>query len=151
MRIALGQIMAQTFAGNRKASWRATGALVLGTALMLSPALLSSASAQLLGYASTQPSWFPSDNMMIAPVQPADEGDGSASVVPERLKRAIVAFDTHDALVFENLRGEVGIRRRQSLREIVGRFALALMKARFNLDAEDRLRPAVVNCLLRIP
>src|SRR3982074_1362500 len=95
MRIALGQIMTQTLAGNRRLSLRATGALVLGAALMLSPALLASASAQMLGYASTPQSFFPSDNMMVAPVQPADEGDGS--VVPERLRRTIVAFNTREA------------------------------------------------------
>jgi hypothetical protein len=52
MRIALGQIMTQTLAGNRRLSLRVTGALVLGAALMLSPALLASASAQMLGYAA---------------------------------------------------------------------------------------------------
>ena len=96
MRIASGQIMAQTFAG-KLLSWRATGALVLGTALMLSPALLESASAQVLGYASNAPMSFPSDNMMVAPAQPADDGDDSTAVVPERLKRAIVAFNTNEA------------------------------------------------------
>jgi lipoprotein-anchoring transpeptidase ErfK/SrfK len=95
MRIALGQIMTHTLAGNRRLSLRAAGALVLGAALMLSPALLSSASAQMLGYASTPQSFFPSDNMTVAPVQPADEGDGS--VVPERLRRTIVAFNTREA------------------------------------------------------
>jgi lipoprotein-anchoring transpeptidase ErfK/SrfK len=95
MRIASGQVMAQTFAG-KLLSWRATGALVLGTALLLSPALLESASAQLFGYASNAPMPFPSDNMMVAPAQPADDGDDSA-VMPERLKRAIVAFDTKEA------------------------------------------------------
>jgi lipoprotein-anchoring transpeptidase ErfK/SrfK len=89
--------MAQTSAGNRKASWRATGALVLGTALMLSPALLANAGAQVLGYASNAPMPFPSDNMMVAPAQPADDGDDSTRVVPARLKRTIVAFDTHEA------------------------------------------------------
>jgi len=99
MRIALGQIMAQTFAGNRRLPLRATGALVFGAALMLSPALLSSASAQVLGYASAPQSAFPSDNIMLAPTEPAltDEGDGSASVLPERLRRAVVAFDTREA------------------------------------------------------
>ena len=96
MRIALGQVMAQTFAGTRRLSWRATGALVLGTAMLLSPALLESASAQLLGYASSAPMAFPSDNLMVAPAQPADDGD-DAVVMPERLKRAIVAFDTREA------------------------------------------------------
>jgi lipoprotein-anchoring transpeptidase ErfK/SrfK len=85
--------MAQTFAGNRIPSLlRATGALALGAALMLSPALLSSVSAQVLGYAPAPQSSFPSDNMIIAP---ADENDGS--VVPERLRRAVVAFNTNEA------------------------------------------------------
>jgi len=83
--------MAQTFAGSL--SWRATGALVIGAALMLSPALLSSAGAQMLGYASTSSASFPSDNIMVEPTQP--EGDGS--MVPERLRRTIVAFNTHEA------------------------------------------------------
>jgi lipoprotein-anchoring transpeptidase ErfK/SrfK len=100
MRIALGQIMAQTFAGNRRLSSRVTGALLFGAALMLAPALFSStASAQVLGYASGPQSSFPSDNMMLAPIQPAlsDDGDGSGSVVPERLRRAEVAFDSREA------------------------------------------------------
>ncbi|MES2195264.1 MAG: L,D-transpeptidase [Pseudomonadota bacterium] len=84
--------MTQTFAG--KLSRRATGALVLGAALLLSPALLETASAQVLGYASTAPMAFPSDNLM---VQPSDEGDDSTAVMPERLKRTIVAFDTREA------------------------------------------------------
>jgi lipoprotein-anchoring transpeptidase ErfK/SrfK len=100
MRIALGQIMAQTFAGNRRLSWRATGALALGAALVLSPAMFSStASAQVLGYASAPQSLFPSDNMMLAPTEPAlsDDGAGSGTVVPERLRRTEVAFDSREA------------------------------------------------------
>ena len=100
MRVALGQIMAQTFAGNRRLSSRATGALVFGAALMLSPAMFSTtASAQLLGYASPSQSSFPSDNMTLAPTEPAlsDDGDGSGSVVPERLRRAEVAFNSREA------------------------------------------------------
>jgi lipoprotein-anchoring transpeptidase ErfK/SrfK len=99
MRIALGQIMANTFAGNRKLSLRATGALAFGAALILSPILLpSEASAQALGYASAPQSLFPTDNTMLAPAGAAltDEGDGSGSMVPERLRRAIVAFDTRE-------------------------------------------------------
>jgi hypothetical protein len=59
---------------------RPTGALVLGAALLLSPAWLSGANAQVFGYAATPQSAFPSENMQL------DEGDGSA--VPERLKRS---------------------------------------------------------------
>jgi lipoprotein-anchoring transpeptidase ErfK/SrfK len=100
MRIANGAPMTQTFAGNRRLSSRAANALVFASALMLAPALFSSsASAQLLGYASAPQSSFPSDNMMVAPDQQAlsDDGDGSASVLPERLRRTNVAFDTREA------------------------------------------------------
>jgi lipoprotein-anchoring transpeptidase ErfK/SrfK len=100
MRIAMGQIMTQTFAGNRRPSPRVTNALIFAGALLLAPAILSSgASAQVLGYASAPQSASPSDNMMLAPVEPAltDEGDGSTSVVPERLRRTIVSFATREA------------------------------------------------------
>jgi lipoprotein-anchoring transpeptidase ErfK/SrfK len=98
MRIAMGRHMTQTFAGNRRPSSRAVNALILAGSLVLAPALFSSAaSAQLLGYASAPQNSFPSDNMMVAPAQPADEGDGSAGMIPERLRRANVAFDTREA------------------------------------------------------
>ena len=99
MRITSGQIMTQTFAANRRPSLRATNALIFAASLVLAPALLSSAaSAQVLGYASTPQTAFPSDNMM-APVEPSlsDEGDGSAGVLPERLRRTVVAFETREA------------------------------------------------------
>ena len=100
MRIANGAPMTQTFAGNRRLSSRAANALVFAGALILAPAIFtSSASAQLLGYASAPQSSFPSDNMMVAPDQQAlsDDGDGSAGVLPERLRRTNVAFDTREA------------------------------------------------------
>jgi lipoprotein-anchoring transpeptidase ErfK/SrfK len=57
--------------------------------LLIAPALLcSAADAQVLGYAPAPQSAFPSDNII-------NEGDGS--VVPERLRRAIVAFNTGEA------------------------------------------------------
>jgi lipoprotein-anchoring transpeptidase ErfK/SrfK len=100
--------MAQTFAAgrwqssraSRASASRASHALIFAGALLLAPTIFSStASAQALGYASTQQSSFPSANMMLAPSEPAltDQGDGRASVVPERLRRAIVAFDTREA------------------------------------------------------
>jgi lipoprotein-anchoring transpeptidase ErfK/SrfK len=98
MRIALGRIMTQTFTGNRRRFPRATGALMFGAALILSPVLLSgNANAQALGYAAAPPSAFPSDNIMLAPNEPAasDEGDGVA--LPERLRRTIVSLDTGEA------------------------------------------------------
>ena len=71
MRIATGQIMTQTFSGNRRPSPRATSALVFAGALLLAPVVLSSAaSAQVLGYAPAPQSAFPSDNMMVAPTSP---------------------------------------------------------------------------------
>jgi lipoprotein-anchoring transpeptidase ErfK/SrfK len=100
MRIRSGQIMTHTLAGNRRLSLRATGALALGAAVMLSPILFTSAArAQALSYASAPQNGFPSDNMMFPQNQPAlsDDGDGAGSVVPERLRRAVVAFDSREA------------------------------------------------------
>jgi lipoprotein-anchoring transpeptidase ErfK/SrfK len=98
MRIAMGRHMTQIFAGNRWPSSRAANALILAGALVLAPVIFSnSASAQVLGYASAPQSSFPSDNMMVAPLALSDDGDGSASMVPERLRRATVAFDTREA------------------------------------------------------
>ncbi|HEY4974537.1 MAG TPA: hypothetical protein VII41_13070, partial [Steroidobacteraceae bacterium] len=72
MRIALGQIMTQTFAGNCRLSLRASGALVFGALLTVSPAIFSgAANAQPLGYASAQPGGFPSDDLMPASTEPA--------------------------------------------------------------------------------
>jgi lipoprotein-anchoring transpeptidase ErfK/SrfK len=97
--IERGRHMTQNLKANRRPSLRATSALVFAGALLLVPTLLpSAASAQVLGFASPPQSSFPSDNMMLAPVQPAltDEGDGSSTVVPERLRRAVVAFDSRE-------------------------------------------------------
>jgi lipoprotein-anchoring transpeptidase ErfK/SrfK len=81
--------MAQNNKGNRGQPMRAISALFFAGALLIAPALLcSAASAQVLGYAPAPQSVFPSDSII-------DEGDGS--VVPERLRRAIVAFNTNEA------------------------------------------------------
>jgi lipoprotein-anchoring transpeptidase ErfK/SrfK len=91
--------MAHSFTGNRRHSLRATNALVFAGVLLLAPAILAStASAQVLGYASAPQSSFPSDNIMLAPAEPAltDDGDGSSSVLPERLRRTTVAFDSRE-------------------------------------------------------
>src|ERR1700687_3772853 len=92
--------MSYNLTAHRRQSPRATSALIFAGSLLLAPAIFSSAaSAQVLGYASPPQSSFPSDNMMVAPDQPAlsDEGDASSSVVPERLRRAVIAFDTREA------------------------------------------------------
>ena len=71
-----------------------TNALVFAGALLIAPVIFSGeAGAQALGYAPAPQSAFPADNIMVAP----DEGDGSGSVVPERLRRAVVALDTSEA------------------------------------------------------
>ena len=86
----MGQHMTRLFAANHGQSVRATSALVVAGALLLAPAVFTSpAYAQALGYASTQPIAFPSKNMTL------DEGDGSP--VPERLRRAVVVYDTREA------------------------------------------------------
>jgi lipoprotein-anchoring transpeptidase ErfK/SrfK len=99
-----GQHMAQNFAGNRSQPLRATNTLIFAGALLLAPAILSSGASaqgrgQVLGYASAPQSSLQSDGMMLAPVQPGltDEGDGSSGVVPERLRRAVIALDTREA------------------------------------------------------
>src|SRR5258706_2340522 len=95
-----GQIMTQKFAGIRRQSSRVTSRMILAAALLLAPALTSGeACAQLLAYASTPQSSFPSDNAMVAPPASSltDEGAGSGSALPERLRRATVSFDTREA------------------------------------------------------
>jgi lipoprotein-anchoring transpeptidase ErfK/SrfK len=99
----MGRHMTQTLSGvlldRRSQSRRVTRALALGGALLVSAFFSSEASAQVLGYASTPQSAFPSDNVMVAPNDPAiDEGnDGSTAVLPERLQRATVNLDTREA------------------------------------------------------
>jgi lipoprotein-anchoring transpeptidase ErfK/SrfK len=96
MRIAPGQIMTQTIAGIRRLSPRVTNALVLAAAMVLAPVVFSStASAQVLGYAAAPQSVFPSGNM-VAPDRPA-LADDDGSMLPERLRRTVVALDSREA------------------------------------------------------
>jgi len=77
---------------DRRLSSRVASALVLVSAVLLVPLTMSgAANAQALGYASIQPNGFPSDEVMVEPALP-NEG-----VVPERLRRAVVAFNTTEA------------------------------------------------------
>jgi lipoprotein-anchoring transpeptidase ErfK/SrfK len=81
-----GSSMTQSL--DRRPPSRVARAFVLLSAVLLAPSLFSSAaSAQTLGYASTQPMAFPTDEVL-AP----DEG-----ATPERLRRAVVAFSTTEA------------------------------------------------------
>jgi lipoprotein-anchoring transpeptidase ErfK/SrfK len=86
--------MAQ-FSENRRQASRASNALMFAAALMLTPFGATSASAQLLGYAAAPPSAFPSNSMTLT--APDDEAEGSSPVLPERLRRAVVAFETREA------------------------------------------------------
>ena len=100
MRIAMGQVMAQNFAAIRTQSRRATSALIFA-GVLLAPAVLAGA-AKRARRSATQPSpqsGVPSDDVMSAPADPAlmDEGNGSESVLPERLRRAVVSLDTREA------------------------------------------------------
>src|SRR4051794_28772040 len=87
MRIQTGSPMTQST--HRRLSSRVTHALALSAALLLAPSVFSgAASAQTLGYASTQPNPFPTDEVIV------EQPEG---VVPERLRRTIVAFNTTEA------------------------------------------------------
>jgi lipoprotein-anchoring transpeptidase ErfK/SrfK len=67
---------------------RVASALVLVSAVLLAPVAVSSAAnAQTFGYASAQPGAYPGDEVLAS-----DEG-----ATPERLRRAVVAFDTKEA------------------------------------------------------
>src|SRR5258708_32462615 len=82
----MGRFMTQA-RENRRLRPRVTTALVFAGAFLLAPAILSTqANAQILGYAPAQRSSFPADNLMTA-----------QSVLPERLRRTTVAFDTREA------------------------------------------------------
>jgi lipoprotein-anchoring transpeptidase ErfK/SrfK len=95
----MGQLMTQGSNGNRRHHLRVTSAIMFAGALLSAPATLSSAaSAQIIGYASPLQSSLPSNTAMLAPpAASSDQSAGSASVAPERLRRAIVAFDTREA------------------------------------------------------
>jgi lipoprotein-anchoring transpeptidase ErfK/SrfK len=92
--------MSQHLAGFRWQSRRMTHTLMLAGTLAASALLPAAANAQLLGYASAPQSSFPSNNIMIAPDQPAlSDGDGSPAntLLPERLRRVVVNLDTREA------------------------------------------------------
>jgi lipoprotein-anchoring transpeptidase ErfK/SrfK len=90
--------MTQILAG--RPSPRATGALIFVGALLLAPVLFTSAaSAQAPGQAFGYAPQDPSNDVALAPTDPAlsNQGDGNAYVLPERLRRTTVALDTREA------------------------------------------------------
>ncbi|KAH2321340.1 hypothetical protein KXW87_001198, partial [Aspergillus fumigatus] len=89
MRISTGQHMTQSISSRRRPLGREK---LLLAALLIAPAFIATtASAQTLGYAPLQPN-FPSDYVT------SDESTEAVDApVPERLRRAVVAFDTREA------------------------------------------------------
>jgi lipoprotein-anchoring transpeptidase ErfK/SrfK len=83
--------MTQNFSARRHLSCAAIALASAGT-LFLSASLVSSAHAQSLGYAPTEPSAFPQGYVNDG-AAPQDED----SVLPERLRRQVVNFDTREA------------------------------------------------------
>jgi lipoprotein-anchoring transpeptidase ErfK/SrfK len=82
--------MAQISEHRRQAS-RATRALIFAATLLAPAWMATQASAQVLGYAAAPSGAFPSEDAALA--LPQDE----AAPVPERLRRAVVAYDTREA------------------------------------------------------
>jgi lipoprotein-anchoring transpeptidase ErfK/SrfK len=75
---------------SRRQPSRRISVLAFATAVFIAPAMFAmAANAQTLGYAPAQPGSFPSDYVT------SDEGEGGA--IPERLRRAVVAFATSEA------------------------------------------------------
>jgi lipoprotein-anchoring transpeptidase ErfK/SrfK len=91
--------MTQNLSGVRRRSQRITHAVMFTGALLATALFSGEASAQALGYASSPQSGFPSDNIMVAPNDPAagDDSDGSSAALPARLQRAVVNLDTREA------------------------------------------------------
>jgi lipoprotein-anchoring transpeptidase ErfK/SrfK len=88
----MGQSMTQFYASQRRSQPRVTNTLVFASALLLASSLTGAASAQSLGYASQDQSAFPQGYVSgDAAVESED------SVLPERLRRQVVNFDTHEA------------------------------------------------------
>lgn len=82
-------------ASSRKVSLRGAGAFALAAALLVAPALNSSASAQqMMSYAPTTQDGFLEDNIMVTPEQ---QRDAASYVVPERLRRAEVSYVSNQA------------------------------------------------------
>jgi lipoprotein-anchoring transpeptidase ErfK/SrfK len=92
--------MSQDLSGFRWQPRHATHWLIFAGVLVVSALLAGTANAQVLGYASAPQSSFSSNNIMVAPDQPAlsDDGDANpANVLPERLRRAVINLDTREA------------------------------------------------------
>jgi lipoprotein-anchoring transpeptidase ErfK/SrfK len=84
--------MTQNFLANRRHQSRASTALSVVAALCLSTSIVSSAHAQSLGFAPSDPSAFQQGYVNDEAVPPDED-----SVLPDRLRRQVVNFDTREA------------------------------------------------------
>jgi lipoprotein-anchoring transpeptidase ErfK/SrfK len=91
-------MMAQLKTRVGKSSY-AFGLTVVASLLTAPPLFSSAASAQVLSYASNSQTAFPSDNVTgNANLNgTSEDSDSTADVVPERLRRAVVSYNTQDA------------------------------------------------------
>jgi lipoprotein-anchoring transpeptidase ErfK/SrfK len=84
--------MTQILSATRRHQSRAATALAVASALLFSSSMIAAAHAQSLGYAPADPSAFPQGYVNDG-AAPQDED----SVLPERLRRQVVNFDTREA------------------------------------------------------
>jgi lipoprotein-anchoring transpeptidase ErfK/SrfK len=84
--------MTQTFLATRRLPSRVTNGLAFVSVLFLASAISSAAHAQSLGYAPAAQSAFP-QGYVGDDAAPRDED----SLLPERLRRQVVNFDSHEA------------------------------------------------------
>jgi lipoprotein-anchoring transpeptidase ErfK/SrfK len=90
--IPTGQHMAQVLPFSRRLLPRGSNIFVFAGVLLLAACSGSAARAQSLGYAPPEPSAFP-QGYVRGDAAPSDED----SVLPERLRRQVVALDTREA------------------------------------------------------
>jgi lipoprotein-anchoring transpeptidase ErfK/SrfK len=92
--------MSQASSGNRRSPLCAGNALVFAAAMTFASAIgASHASAQALGYRQASPNLFATeDGSLVVPPQSGttEQSDGLSSVAPERFRRALVNYSTHE-------------------------------------------------------
>jgi lipoprotein-anchoring transpeptidase ErfK/SrfK len=84
--------MTQTVFSSRRLSSRATASLAFAGAMLLASSMFGAAQAQSLGYAPQQESAFPQGYVNDDAATPDED-----SLLPDRLRRQIVSFDTREA------------------------------------------------------
>jgi len=88
----MGQSMTHFFASLRRPLPRVTHTLVFASAVLLASSFAGAASAQSLGYAAPAQSAFPQGYVSNGAAVESED-----SVLPERLRRQVVNFDTREA------------------------------------------------------